>query len=213
MFLGCFVITKVFRIFTSNYHYGKIHYAMSTIRIKNMVCQRCVDAVEKLLAGLGYTVKHVELGKADLQDEIDDGGKKAIAAALGSQGFELLDDSLSIMIEQIRHHVLAWVRLTGEHPVLSDYLQSKMSKDYSLLSKTFSETRGMTIERYSIMLRIEHAKELLSYEELTASEIAYRMGYSSAAHFSMQFKKETGMTPTQFRHGSTHLKRQPIDSI
>lgn len=186
---------------------------MVTIRIKNMVCPRCIAAVESKLTEIGFPPVSVELGKAILEHDISTEDKKSIGIALSSLGFELLDDSQTVTIEEIKQNIIAWVRLNGERIVLSEYLQDKMRREYSVLSKMFSEIRGITIERYSILMRIEYAKELLSYEQMTVSEIAYHMGYSSAAHLSMQFKKETGMSPSQFRSGKDVIKRKSLDSI
>ena len=110
-------------------------------------------------------------------------------------GFELLDDPRSQLVEQIRIAVQELVRMKGERPKMSDYLSHNLKKDYSTLSKLFSEVRGITIERFAIAHRIEYAKELLCYSQLSTSEIAYTLGYSSPAHLSSQFKQVTGMTP------------------
>ena len=150
--------------------------------IKNMVCGRCITAVKEILVAEGVT---------RLQEE----------------GFELLDDPRSQLVEQIRIAVLEWVRTNNERPKLSDYLSRYLNKDYSTLSKLFSEVRGITIERFSIQHRIEYAKELLCYSQLSTSEIAYKLGYSSQAHFSSQFKQVTGMTPKAFRLQREHNRR------
>lgn len=119
-------------------------------------------------------------------------------------GFELLDDPRSQLVEQIRIAVQQWVRMNEERPKLSDYLADNLKKDYSTLSKLFSEVRGITIERFAIIHRIEYAKELLCYSQLSTSEIAYKLGYSSPAHLSSQFKQVTGMTPKDFRAQGQH---------
>ena len=127
-------------------------------------------------------------------------------------GFELLDDPRSQLVEQMRVCVIEWVRMEGERPKLSDYLSTRLHKDYSLLSKLFSEVKGITLERYAILHRIEYAKELLCYNQLSTSEIAYMLGYSSPAHFSAQFKQITGMTPKMMRANQTN-DRIPLSEI
>lgn len=178
-----------------------------------MVCPRCIAAVEHTLSAMGYTPMAVELGKATVEENISYAHRHDIAIALEALGFELLDDASAIIINEIKREVLAWVRVEGNRMVLSDFLQSHIHKEYSVLSKLFSDTQGVTIERYAITARIEYAKELLSYGQMTVSEIAYKLGYSSAAHLSMQFKKETGLSPTQFRVHDYGVKRKSLDSL
>lgn len=186
---------------------------MTTIRIKNMVCPRCVAAVRRLLAEMGFRVSNVELGEAVLEDSLDHNRMEAIGRAMLENGFELLEDSQAVTVDALKRGVLAWVRTTGERTALSDYLQGLLLRDYSSLSKLFSETCGITIERYSIMQRVEYAKELLCYGQKSAKEIAFELGYSSPAHFSSQFKRETGLSPASFRKDIHGLKRLPIDSL
>lgn len=187
---------------------------MTTIlSIKNMVCPRCIAAVERTLTDMGYAPANVTLGKAVIASGISADAKCAIGEALAAQGFELLDDASAITVDEIKRQILAWTRMEGERQTLSAFLQEKISREYSVLSKLFSDTQGVTIERFAIAARIEYAKELLSYGQMTAAEIAYRLGYSSAAHLSTQFKKETGMSPSQFRSNSHGLTRKCIDSI
>lgn len=178
-----------------------------------MVCARCIAAVEKLLADYGYTHIQVELGKACFSETIQEKGKEELRISLARLGFELLENSQSIMVEEIKKHVLDWVRIRGEHPKLSEYLQQRMLKEYSTLSKAFSEAKGMTIEHYSILLRIEHAKEMLCHQGKNIDEISYELGYSSPAHLSAQFKKETGITPSQFKKNKGGIKRCPLDDM
>lgn len=158
--------------------------------IKNMVCPRCITAVRTLLIDAGLTPLTVGLGEVEVKERLDDEQKAALSASLKSVGFELLDDPRSQLVEQIRLTVLEWVRMDDTRPKMSDYLQQRLAKDYSSLSKLFSEVRGITIERFAILHRIEFAKELLCYSQLSISEIAYRLGYSSPAHLTSQFKQE-----------------------
>ncbi|MDO4497539.1 MAG: AraC family transcriptional regulator [Bacteroidales bacterium] len=174
------------------------------INIKNMVCPRCIAAVSAILVSEGLSVKEVNLGDVEIAEELSAEQLSSLARALEEIGFELLDDPRSQLVEQIRVKVLEWVRMEGDRPKLSDFLCGYLAKDYSTLSKLFSEVKGMTIERFAILHRIEYAKELLCYSQLSTSEIAYMLGYSSPAHLSSQFKQMTGMTPKTFRLQNRH---------
>ena len=156
--------------------------------IKNMVCPRCISAVSDLFVSEGVTVKSINLGDVETVEELTQDQLLSVGRKLKDIGFELLDDPRSQLIEQIRVAVQQWVRMDEERPKLSDYLSRHLNKDYSTISKLFSEVRGVTIERFSILHRIEYVKELLCYSQLSTSEIAYRLGYSSPAHLSSQFK-------------------------
>lgn len=180
--------------------------------IKNMVCPRCISAVKDILASEGLTVNSISLGDAEIEEELTDEQRLSLARKLHDIGFELLDDPRSLLVEQIRIAVLQWVRMPVERPKLSDYLSRHLNKDYSIMSKLFSEVRGITIERFSILHRIEYVKELLCYSQLSTSEIAYRLGYSSPAHLSSQFKQVTGMTPKEFRE-LEKPDRTPLDAL
>ena len=180
--------------------------------IKNMVCPRCISAVSDLFVSEGVTVKSINLGDVDTVEELTQDQLLSVGRRLKDIGFELLDDPRSQLIEQIRVSVLEWVRMDKERIKLSDYLSARLHKDYSTLSKMFSEVRGVTIERFSILHRIEYVKELLCYSQLSTSEIAYRLGYSSPAHLSSQFKQVTGMTPKAFREFEKP-GRTPLDAL
>lgn len=177
-----------------------------------MVCPRCIIAVKNILESEGVTVKSISLGDAEIEEELTDERRLSVARKLQDMGFELLDDPRSQLVEQIRIAVLKWVRMNEERPKLSDYLADNLKKDYSTLSKLFSEVRGITIERFAIIHRIEYAKELLCYSQLSTSEIAYKLGYSSPAHLSSQFKQVTGMTPKDFRSQGQH-DRISLDAL
>ena len=180
--------------------------------IKNMVCLRCISAVKDILASEGIMVNSISLGDAEIEEELTDEQRLSLARKLHDIGFELLDDPRSLLVEQIRIAVQQWVRMPVERPKLSDYLSRHLNKDYSTMSKLFSEVRGITIERFSILHRIEYVKELLCYSQLSTSEIAYRLGYSSPAHLSSQFKQVTGMTPKEFRE-LEKPDRTPLDAL
>lgn len=185
---------------------------MTSISIKNMVCSHCVMMVRDLLTQCGLHPIEVTLGTATLAEDIETDQLKDIANRLYAIGFDLLDDPKAQLVEKIRTSVIQWVHEEEPRKKLSDYLCDKTHKDYSALSKLFSEVRGITIERYCIGQRIEYAKELISYNELSISEVAYKLGYSSPAQLSTQFKQVTGMTPKMFR-SNHHNKRINIDEI
>lgn len=180
--------------------------------IKNMVCPRCIIAVKEILAGEGVTVKAISLGDVETEEELSCEQRLSVARKLQEVGFEWLDDPRSQLVEQIRLTVIQWVRMDENRCKMSDYLSHQLHKDYTAMSKLFSEVRGITIERFAIIHRIEYAKELMCYSQLSTSEIAYKLGYSSPAHLSSQFKQVTGMTPKQFRTLGHH-GRVSIDTL
>lgn len=182
--------------------------------IRNMVCNRCILAVGNLLAESGFTPVSVELGKAVLREPLQPGQREALRSQLESMGFELIDDRRMRIVEQIRTAVIELVhyREDTSRVNLSDYLRDRCHRDYSSLSKLFSEACGVSIEKYCLAQKIERAKELLAYGELSVGEIADRLCYSSTAHFSAQFRSQTGLSPSQFRR----LKKpglKPLDEI
>ena len=171
---------------------------MMTINIKNMVCPRCITAVRAILVSMGFMVESISLGEATINESLSDGQLRLLADKLQDEGFELLNDPRSCLVEQIKICVIRWVRMNGQRPKLSDYISNATHRDYSSLSKLFSQVRGVTIEHFAIQHRIEYAKELLSYSQHSVSEIAYTLGYSSPAHLTSQFKQQTGMSPKAF---------------
>ncbi len=184
------------------------------LHIKNMVCNRCVLVVRNELERLGFTPAGVTLGEATLDREPSAGEKKQIEDVLTSLGFALIDDKRSRLIERIKNLIVELVhRKDGELSTsLSVYLSSELHHDYSYLSGLFSEAEGTTIEKYFIAQKIERVKELLVYDELSLSQIAYQLHYSSVSHLSNQFKKVTGLTPSHFKR-VRHEKRKPLDQV
>ncbi|AHF14792.1 helix-turn-helix domain-containing protein [Niabella soli] len=182
--------------------------------IKNMVCDRCKMAVNTALTHLHIPVKNVDLGEVTLERTITPGEKQQLEEELNQLGFELIDDKKSRLIETIKKEIIALVHhQDGELKVnLSDYLSEKLHRDYNYLSNLFSEVEGTTIEKYFINQKIERVKELLVYDELSLSEIAYQLHYSSVAHLSNQFKKVTGFTPSHFKN-IREEKRKPLDKV
>ena len=183
-----------------------------TINVKNMVCPRCITAVKAILMSMGLAVEKVILGEAVIKGSLSQEQLTALADKLQAEGFELLDDPRSCLVEQIKISVLQWVRMSSPRPRLSEYVSDVAHRDYSSLSKLFSQVKGMTIEHFAILHRVEYAKELLSYSQSPVSEIAYTLGYSSPAYLTSQFKQQTGMSPKEFREMKTK-NRFHLDEI
>jgi AraC family transcriptional regulator len=174
--------------------------------IKNMVCPRCVNAVAQIFINIGAKPLDVRLGEVLLSDPLSLDQVESLKPQLLKLGFELLDDSLKRQIDQIKSIIIRCIHYTeNEKFVFSEVLADELHKDYSVLSKLFSETD--TIEQYVILQKIEKVKELLVYNEMNLNEISYKMNYSSLAHLSAQFKKVTGLTPTQFKAQGIHLRK------
>lgn len=179
-----------------------------------MVCDRCKMVVKSELEYLGYTVNNVLLGEVEVNKDLNKKEKIIVERKLREFGFELMDDKNSRIIEKIKNLIVELVHYPEEKIKInfSEYLESQLHKDHTYLSNLFSESQGYTIEKYFIRQKIERVKELLVYDELTLSEISYRMGYSSAAYLSSQFKKITGLTPSHFKKINT-IKRKSLDKI
>ena len=172
-----------------------------TLHIKNMVCPRCITAVQKSLDELSIEHSSVQLGEVILHEPISDEKRKELSSDLDTLGFELLGSRKSVLISRMKTLIIEQIHYKSE-PLkerFSSYLSQKLFHEYGYLSHLFSSVEGMTIEKYIMIQKIERVKELLFYNELTLSEIAHQLGYSSVAHLSAQFKKETGMTPSQFK--------------
>lgn len=186
----------------------------NALHIKNMVCNRCIMVVKNQLEQLGLQPVSVELGIAILPGKITDEVYHAVKVSLEPFGFELIDDKKSQMIEQIKDAIIELVHYNDNDLKvnLSDYLTTKLNRDYSSLSKPFSEVTNTTIEKYLIAQKIERAKELLVYGELSLNEIADKLNYSSAAYLSAQFKSITGLTPSHFKKIKEN-KRKPLDEV
>ncbi|MBW7846814.1 MAG: helix-turn-helix transcriptional regulator [Bacteroidales bacterium] len=187
---------------------------MPRLFIKNMVCDRCIMAVAQLLSRIGITASSITLGEVVLEQEPTSGQMEDIAHGLKDLGFELIDDKKSRIIEKIKTVIIEHVhyRQNGAKWNISDIISHELHHDYGYLSNLFSEVEGTTIEKYYIAQKIEKVKELLVYDELSLSEIAFRLNYSSAAYLSNQFKKITGLTPGHFRKIG-RSKRKPLDKV
>ena len=166
-----------------------------------MVCIRCKMVVKDELTKLGLHYTTVELGEADIMEDIAEGQLQQFKEALLKSGLELIDDKKSVLIQKIKNVIIELVHYAEEPLTInfSDYLSQKLQHDYTYLANLFSEVQGTTIEHFMITHKIERVKELLVYDELNLTEIAYQMHYSSVAHLSAQFKKVTGLTPTHFK--------------
>lgn len=182
--------------------------------IKNMVCNRCIKVIREELEKLGLEIQEIKLGEVIVNDSnaID---YLALKEILEENGFELIDDKKARAIEKVKNVVVALIHQGGEHSInmnFSDLIAERVGLDYNYLSGLFSSLESMTIERYIILQRIEKVKELLVYNELTLSEIAWETGYSSVQHLSNQFKKVTGLTPSYFK-GIKEDKRRALDQV
>lgn len=180
-----------------------------------MVCDRCMMIVRQQLEVLGFAVHEVLLGQADISPEPNDEQLQLIASALKVPGFELISSETDKTVEAIKNAVIELVHhsdLSELRTTFSEYISNRVNRDYAYLSRLFSNAQDMTIERFIIEQKVEKIKELLEYGELNLNEIAYKMGYSSSAHLSAQFKTVTGLTPTSFK-ARRSKSRKPIDKI
>lgn len=182
-----------------------------------MVCQRCVTAVKQEFEKLGLHPTQVALGEVILESEIEETVQAHLKNNLTTLGFELIDDKKGRLIEAIKNVVIQKIHRTERLDLKlnwSDILSGTLHQDYNYLSSLFSSVEGVTLEHYIIYQKIERVKELLFYDELTLSEIADRLGYSSVAHLSAQFKKITGLTPSELKKSrTTPAYRKPLDSV
>ena len=170
--------------------------------IKYMVSIRCKMLVKSELDKFGLHYGVVDLGEVEVQEHLTDEQLGLIKIELLKSGLELMDDKKAILVEKIKNIIIEMVHYEDELPKtnFSDYLSEKLHYNYTYLANLFSETKGITIEHFMILHKIEKVKELLIYDELTLSEIAWKLHYSSVAHLSNQFKKMTGITPTAFKN-------------
>ncbi len=179
-----------------------------------MVCNRCIMVVKNEMEKLGFQPLNISLGKVELGRELNENEKQRLGKHLKTFGFEIIDSKKSQLIGQIKSYIIELVHHQNSSLKinLSEYLSVNMQHDYTYLSNLFSEVEGTTIEKYFIAQKIEKVKELLVYDELTLSEIAYHLNYSSAAYLSSQFKKVTGLTPSHFKRIKED-KRKPLDKV
>lgn len=169
--------------------------------VKFMVSLRCKVVVQEALAELGLKHTAVELGMVEVLDMVSDKQREALRIKLRQSGLELLDDKRNILIERIKNVITEMIHLSDEPPKCkySDFISEKLGYDYTYLSNIFSEVKGVTIQQFIIINKIERVKELILYDELNLTEIAFKLHYSSVAHLSNQFKKITGLSPSFFK--------------
>lgn len=182
--------------------------------IKNMVCNRCIMVVKQELVKLKLQPAIVNLGEVELQKPASGKQLLQLNERLQEVGFELLDDQKKQQIEKIKNLLIDNVQSGSleEHFSISSVLSKALNKEYSYISRLFSEVEGITVEQFFILQKTEKVKEWLVYAELNLSEISWRLGYSSVAHLSAQFKKVTGLTPSHFKKLG-HSHRHPLDNV
>jgi len=187
----------------------------STLHIKNMVCNRCIKVVKDEFEKLNLVIESIELGKVSISSQLNNSILSQIRDVLDKNGFELIDDKKSKLIDQIKTLVIEITHYEKEVPASinsSEFISKEIGYHYSYLSNLFSSVEGISIEKYIINQKIEKVKELLVYDELSLNEISYKLGYSSVQHLSNQFKKITGLTPSHFKKLKEN-KRKPLDEV
>ncbi len=179
-----------------------------------MVSARCKMLVKDVLKAMGLHFVIVELGEVDIMENINNAQRNQISIALQEAGLELMEDKRAILLEKIKLAIIDIVHHREEDMKInfSHYLSEKLNYDYTHLANIFSEASGTTIEQYMIAQKIERIKELITYDELNITEIAWKMNYSSVAHLSNQFKKVTGLSPSHFRK-IKDKKRQALEEV
>lgn len=179
-----------------------------------MVSNRCIMAVKEELKKLGLHFIVVDLGEIEIMEDISPEDRMILQRRLMTIGLELMDDKKAILIEKIKSTIIEMIHHSDEiiKVNFSDYLSEKLNYNYTYLANLFSEVQGTTIEQFIILHKIERIKELIIYDELNISEIAWKMNYSSVAHLSSQFKKMTGLSPLHFKQ-LKDKRRTPIEEI
>ncbi|MFD1468305.1 helix-turn-helix domain-containing protein [Hymenobacter caeli] len=185
------------------------------IYIKYMVSRRCKILVQEELHKLGLQCGAVELGEVEVDGVITDEQRDHLGRALLKSGLELMDDKRAILVEKIKNVIVQIIHYTKEEIRIknSEFISDKLNHDYTYLANLFSETTGITIEHYLIAQKIERIKELLLYDELTLTQIANSLRYSSVSHLSNQFKKATGLTPSYFRQLKQYKRRLALEDV
>lgn len=197
----------------NHFYSSKMNQRSIEITVKNMVCNRCIKVVKEELSKNNIDFAHVDLGTIYFNHQISEKEKETLTHILEKEGFALVEDREAKIIIKIKALIVENIHHIKEKlkdQTFSDFLTSKVGIEYSQISKLFSEIEGKTIEHYTIQQRIERAKELLIYNELTLSQISYELDYSSPQHLSRQFKQITGLTPTAFKKIG---RRKELDTI
>lgn len=181
-----------------------------------MVCSRCVMVVEEIFHSHGIRPAHVTLGEVKLTETLSPQVMELLNSQLMARGFELIDDKKSLLHERTKAAIIDLIHHRDHFELKTNwsrYLSEALHTDYTYLSSLFSAITGITLEQYIIRQKIEKVKEYLCYDELSVKEIAYRLGYSSVAHLSTQFKKVTGLTPSEFKDTRSVVDRKPLDQV
>jgi AraC-like DNA-binding protein len=189
-------------------------FSTQELVLKNMICTRCIKVVRQEIERLGVEVLDLQLGKLRIRFSHEQIAFEEIRSILEAEGFDLANSKEEILVEKIKRVL---IKKVNSIPItisknLSDFLGKALNKDYWTLSKTFSRTEGKTIEKYFILLKLEKAKELIEYEEINLSEIAFILGYANLNHLSNQFKKETNMSMSAYKK-LVVKSRLPLDKI
>ena len=191
-----------------------MHMKSTVIYIQNMVCDRCISAVNKIAEDMSLTVRSVCLGSMVVDTELSGELINKFELALEEQGFKLVKDRKCELVEAIKNHIVEYIETKSYNNCnLSQYISSKLNYEYNYLTGVFKQIVGITIEGYFILFKIEKIKELMFMPGISFSEIAYRLGYSSPQHLSAQFKQVTGVTPTAFRKKNTVSCRRQLDNL
>ena len=187
---------------------------MEVLQVKNMVCPRSIMAVENLLNDLSIDYKSVVLGQVTLNQELSPQLYEQLSNKLNEIGFEIIVDKRTALVQQVKTIIIDLIYKHEQQLKvnLSDYLHEQLGLDYNYISKQFSEIENQTIEQYVLAIKVERVKELLRYNELSLTEISDALHYSSVAHLSAQFKKVTGMTPTQFKLDVSQSRKSISDT-
>jgi AraC-like DNA-binding protein len=190
-----------------------LNYDNLKLYIKNMVCSRCKMVVKAELEKAGLHPLTVELGEVEIKEQLTPDTLHQLDTSLQNLGFEIIENRKSRLIEKIKNNIVKLIHHSNENIDinLSQYISQRLNYDYNYLSNLFSEVKGITIEKYFIAQKIEKVKELLKYDELTLSQIADRLGYSSVAYLSNQFKKQTGLSPSFYKSLKQNSRRNIED--
>ncbi len=183
------------------------------LHIRNMVSNRCKMIVKAELTKLSLHYILIELGEVEIMESLTTEELAQLNNGLKESGLSIIEDKKGILIERIKNIIIELVHHSEEQIKVnfSDYLSEKLEYDYTYMSNIFKENQGITIEHFLLSHKVERVKELLVYDELNVTEIAYRMNYSSVAHLSNQFKKLTGLTPSHYKH--LKIKRNPLENM
>ena len=182
--------------------------------IKNMVCNRCIIAVERVFKDLSLEITAVALGEVETAEDLNSTELRKLDESLRESGFEILEDSAQQLIEKVKNEIILLVDGLDipEDFILSKFISEKLHRDYSAVSKLFSQNENVTLEHYFILQKIEKVKELLLYDEFSLTEISGKLGYKSVQHLSSQFRNSTGFTPSGFKKLKVK-NRIPLDKI